>query len=109
MFQIFGQYLMSLQITSYILEKERDYIPMSGLLGIACRFVNTAVAFVRRLQDRHVGWLTLNRKTGELTREKQDLWKKFKLLLLFNPVTEWVDRTHLLRQWTHKKSMEAGK
>lgn len=34
--------------------------------------------------------MTKNRKTGEMMREQQPLMKKIQLLLLFNPVTEWV-------------------
>ncbi|KAL8837996.1 MAG: hypothetical protein Q9176_005344 [Flavoplaca citrina] len=33
--------------------------------------------------------LTTAAKTGNFVREQQPLWKKFKLLVLFNPFTEW--------------------
>lgn len=68
---------------------------------------NTGLRYLKLLEDRQVGWLTLDRKTGKFKREQQPLWKKFKLLLLFNPVTEWIDRTHVLRLWTHKKNLKA--
>ena len=48
--------------------------------------------------------MTRNRKTGELIREQQPLGKKLKLLLLFNPVTEWIDRTRLFRYYLHEKA-----
>ncbi|KAJ5982165.1 phosphatidylserine decarboxylase proenzyme 2 [Penicillium sp. IBT 35674x] len=57
---------------------------------------------LKLLEDRQVGWLTLDRN------EQQALWKKLNLLLLFNPITEWIDQTHALRIWTHKKNLEAG-
>ena len=60
-------------------------------------------------QNRQVGWLTKNRKTGELIRERQPLTKKAKLLLLFNPVTEWVDRTRLFRFYMHERTDHEGK
>lgn len=64
---------------------------------------------LKLLEDRQVGWLTLDRKSGNFKREQQALWKKLKLLLLFNPITEWIDQTHALRIWTHRKNFEAGK
>lgn len=82
---------------------------MPGILDYLQQLVNIAVAFIRQLQERHVGWLTFNRKTGEFTREQQPLLKKLKILLLFNPITEWIDRTHLLRLWTHERSLKAGR
>ncbi|KAJ5946418.1 phosphatidylserine decarboxylase proenzyme 2 [Penicillium verhagenii] len=63
---------------------------------------------LRLLEDRQVGWLTLDRKSGNFKREQQALWKKLKLLLLFNPMTEWIDQSHALRIWTHRKNLEAG-
>ncbi|KAB8233887.1 hypothetical protein ETB97_011907 [Aspergillus alliaceus] len=82
---------------------------MPGFPNLVQQFINTAIAFFRQLQDRHVGWPTLIRKTGEFTREKQPLLKKLKILLLFNPITEWIDRTHLLRLWTHERTLRAGR
>ncbi|KAI0832268.1 putative phosphatidylserine decarboxylase [Hypoxylon sp. FL0890] len=54
------------------------------------------------------GWKSLDRKTGRLMREQQPLTKKLKLILLFNPLTEWIDTTHLMRLWVHKKSIRKG-
>ncbi|KAJ5885790.1 phosphatidylserine decarboxylase proenzyme 2 [Penicillium tannophilum] len=62
---------------------------------------------LKLLEDRQVGWLTLDRKSGNFKREQQALWKKLKLLLLFNSITEWIDQTHALRIWTHRKNFEA--
>lgn len=81
---------------------------MSNLLGYLCSFVHEAVATFNALRNREVGWVTVDRKTGEFKREKQPLLKKLKLLLLFSPVTEWIDRTQLLRLWTHEKNIYAG-
>lgn len=71
--------------------------------------LDVGLRYVRLMQNREVGWPTVDRKTGKFKREQQTLWKKLKLLLLFNPVTEWIDRTHLLRLWTHEKNLDAGK
>lgn len=48
-------------------------------------------------------------KTGNLEREQQPLWKKLKLILLFNPVTQWIDTTHMMRLHIHDKSVSKGK
>jgi len=71
--------------------------------------VDSALALVKLLQNREVGWLALNRKTGKYEREQQPLLKKLKLLLLFNPLTEWIDQTHLLRLWIHDETVRAGR
>jgi hypothetical protein len=39
----------------------------------------------------------------------QPLLKKLKLLLLFNPLTEWVDTTHAMRLYIYNKTMNRGK
>jgi hypothetical protein len=71
--------------------------------------LDAGLHYLKLIEDRQVGWLTLDRKSGDFKREQQSLWKKLKLLLLFNPVTEWIDQTHALRLWTHKKNISAGK
>lgn len=81
---------------------------MSNIIGCICNFISQVFPAVKAIQNREVGWLTVDRRTGEFKREKQSLWKKFKLLLLFNRLTEWIDRTHLLRLWTHEKNLAAG-
>ncbi|KAH7350565.1 phosphatidylserine decarboxylase-domain-containing protein [Rhexocercosporidium sp. MPI-PUGE-AT-0058] len=70
--------------------------------------IDYALALLKLVQNREVGWQTLERKTGKYQREQQPLLKKLKLLLLFNPFTEWIDQTHLLRLWIHKKTIAAG-
>ncbi|KAH6667387.1 hypothetical protein B0J14DRAFT_629427, partial [Halenospora varia] len=67
-----------------------------------------ALALVKLVQNREVGWQTLNRKTGKYEREQQPILKKLKLLLLFKPLTEWIDQTYLLRRWIHEKTVIAG-
>ncbi|KFA53537.1 hypothetical protein S40293_09879 [Stachybotrys chartarum IBT 40293] len=59
--------------------------------------------------DAHWGWMSWDRRTGRLQREKQPLSKKLKLLFLFNPITEWIDTTHAMRLYTHDKSLSEGK
>lgn len=79
------------------------------LLSYLHRALDYALALVKLVQNREVGWQTLNRKSGKYEREQQPILKKLKLLLLFNPLTEWIDQTHLLRLWIHKKTIAAGK
>lgn len=79
------------------------------LLDKAHAVFDAGLHYLKLIEDRQVGWLTLDRKSGDFKREQQSLWKKLKLLLLFNPVTEWIDRTHALRLWTHRKNLKAGK
>ena len=47
-------------------------------------------------------------KTGRIERERQPIYKKLKLLLLFNPLTEWVDTTQTMRLHAYKESVTAG-
>jgi phosphatidylserine decarboxylase len=79
------------------------------LLQYIHRVADYALVLVKLMQNREVGWQTLDRKTGKYNREQQPLCKKLKLLLLFNPVTEWIDRTHALRLWIHEKTIAAGR
>ncbi|CAH0042579.1 unnamed protein product [Clonostachys rhizophaga] len=58
--------------------------------------------------NAHWGWVSCDRKTGRLEREKQSLWRKIKLLLLFNPLTEWVDTTQAMRLYTHNRTIKQG-
>lgn len=41
-------------------------------------------------------------------REQQSLKKKLKLILLFNPLTEWIDTTHFMRLYMHNSALHAG-
>ena len=81
---------------------------MSNLLSYFCSFVHEVLSTFSALKNREVGWLTVDRRTGEFKREQQSLWKKLKLLVLFNSLTEWIDRTQLLRLWTHEKNISIG-
>jgi hypothetical protein len=72
------------------------------------RLLDAILCYLNLLQNREIGWLTVDRKSGTYKREQQPIWKKIKLLLLFNPVMEWIDRTRLLRYWTHEESASAG-
>jgi len=47
-------------------------------------------------------------QTGEHVREQQPLTKKLKLLALFNPRTDWFDRTHLMRWHLHDQAVHEG-
>ena len=81
---------------------------MLDIVGQIHRLLDAILSFLILLQKREVGWPTVDRKSGTYKREQQPIWKKIKLLLLFNPVTEWIDRTRLLRLWTHEESVNAG-
>lgn len=41
-------------------------------------------------------------------REPQPLKKKLKLILLFNPLTEWIDTAHFMRLYMHNSALRAG-
>ena len=58
--------------------------------------------------NREVGWQTFIRKTSTYEREQMPIMKKLKMLLLFNPLVEWIDQTHLFRLWLHDKTVKAG-
>ncbi|KAK3368394.1 phosphatidylserine decarboxylase-domain-containing protein [Podospora didyma] len=47
--------------------------------------------------------------TGKYEREKEPLLKRLKLILLFNPLTEWIDTTHLMRLHLHDSTLDEGK
>ncbi|KAE8154601.1 phosphatidylserine decarboxylase-domain-containing protein [Aspergillus avenaceus] len=81
---------------------------MHTIIAFILKIVGLAIDLFQQLFARRVGWITIDRKSGKITREQQPLLKKLKLLVLFNPITEWVDRTHLLRLWTHERSLRAG-
>ena len=81
---------------------------MATILGYFHQLLDAALSFVKLLQNREVGWLTIDRRRGALKREQQPLLKKIKLLFLYNPLTEWVDRTHFFRLHTHRSNWLAG-
>ncbi|KAI1371459.1 putative phosphatidylserine decarboxylase [Hypoxylon crocopeplum] len=84
----------------------------SGLLERVYHFIDSFLNYL--LTTCHLsangqyGWKSLDRKTGKLMREQQPLTKKMKLLFLFNPLTDWIDTTHLMRLWIHNKSIRKG-
>lgn len=80
-----------------------------GLIDAIHGIVDRVLALVKLVQNREVGWPTVDRKSGAYRREQQPIYKKLKLLFLFSPLMEWIDRTHLLRLWIHDKTIEAGK
>jgi hypothetical protein len=41
-------------------------------------------------------------------REQQPILKKLKLILMFNPLLEWIDTIHVMRLWTRNRSVKAG-
>lgn len=47
-------------------------------------------------------------QTGRIIYEQQPLLKKLRLLLLFNPIMEWLDTTQAMRVHMHKKSETEG-
>jgi phosphatidylserine decarboxylase len=59
------------------------------------------------IRHRYVGWLTVDRKTGEFKREQQPLSRKIRMLLLFNPLTEWIDETAGFRKYLHDKTVDS--
>ncbi|SPQ21484.1 5ca93f65-ccab-4271-9d54-0b9d5afaf9a6 [Thermothielavioides terrestris] len=60
-------------------------------------------------KDAHWGWMTFVRKTGKFEREQQPLLKKLRIILLFNPLTEWIDTTHAMRLYLHESALKQGK
>ncbi|RPA95091.1 putative phosphatidylserine decarboxylase [Choiromyces venosus 120613-1] len=80
-----------------------------GLIAYLHSWLDYGLACVKMVQNREVGWLTVDRKTGEYKREQQPLLKKIKLLLLFNPLFEWIDTLHLFRWYLHEQASMEGK
>lgn len=81
---------------------------LNQLIGFFHYLVDRIFTYTKLLQNREVGWQTLNRKNGQYQREMQPLFKKLKLLFLFNPIMERLDSTHLMRLWIHDKTVDAG-
>ncbi|KAK0755599.1 hypothetical protein N5P37_011841 [Trichoderma harzianum] len=78
------------------------------ILGYIHAIADYLLSWVKLEQNAEIGWRSFNRKTGKLEREQQTLWKKLKLLVLFNPLMEWIDRTHLMRLYMHEESVAEG-
>ncbi|KAK6500938.1 hypothetical protein TWF506_003696 [Arthrobotrys conoides] len=79
------------------------------IFGYVSTILDELLGYCKLIQNREVGWPTVDRKTGELKREQQPIWKKIKLILLFNPITEWIHRTKLMRLYLHENSTKEGK
>lgn len=62
-----------------------------------------------QIPNHQAGWKSLNRQTGQLEREQEPLLKKLKLLALFNPLTEWIDATHAMRLYMHRRNLQKGR
>ncbi|RPA85537.1 putative phosphatidylserine decarboxylase [Ascobolus immersus RN42] len=80
-----------------------------GLIDLLHRAADYALSYCKLIQNREVGWQTVDRKTGKLMREKQPLLKKLKLLILFNPLLEWIDLTRAMRVYLHDQAIKGGK
>jgi len=83
------------------------------LTEVARRYASDTLDYLlgwsKLIQNREVGWLTMDRKTGNMIREQQPLFQKLRLLLLFNPFIEWLDRTWIFRYYLHENSIKEGK
>ncbi|EHY59974.1 hypothetical protein HRR83_006337 [Exophiala dermatitidis] len=79
------------------------------LLDLIHQAIDYCLTQVKLVQNREIGWQTLDRKTGQLKREQQPILKKLKLLILFSRLVEWVDVTKAMRLWIHDKTIREGK
>ncbi|KAH8747730.1 phosphatidylserine decarboxylase [Diaporthe sp. PMI_573] len=82
---------------------------MVFLVDIFHWVVDRVLRIVSLAQNQEYGWKSIDRKTGRIIREQQPLLKKLRLLLLFNPMTEWLDTTQAMRVHMHKKSEKEGR
>lgn len=81
---------------------------MFSLWALLHSFADWLLGFCKLCQNREVGWQTLDRRTGKFKREQQPLLKKLKLIILFNPLMDWLDRTAAMRLLIHDQTIEAG-
>jgi len=79
-----------------------------AILAYLHYWANYGLALCKMAKNREIGWVTIDRKTGEYKREQQPLMKKLKLLILFNPLMEWVDTTRWFRHYLHEKADMEG-
>ncbi|KAK7394019.1 hypothetical protein QQX98_013197 [Neonectria punicea] len=80
-----------------------------GIFDFVHAILNRLLSWIHLAENQEYGWKTVDRTTGRLGREQEPLLKKLKLLLLFNPLTEWLDTTHLMRLYIHNKSVREGR
>jgi len=78
------------------------------VVDILYAVVDWALKWCHLAQNTEYGWTSLDRKTGRVMREQQPLLKKLKLLVLFNPIMEWIDTFHVVRVHAHKKAINKG-
>jgi phosphatidylserine decarboxylase len=72
-------------------------------------FVRKVIDYARLGRLPHSPHSLTHHQTGKFEREQQPLFKKLKLILLFNPLTEWIDTTHAMRLYLHESSLDEGK
>ncbi|KAI5791470.1 phosphatidylserine decarboxylase [Pyronema domesticum] len=80
----------------------------SAVLTYIHAWLDYGLSCCKMAKNREIGWMTIDRKTGEYKREQQPIYKKLKLLILFNPLFEWIDRTRWFRHKLHEKAYMAG-
>jgi len=78
-----------------------------GALEFLHRIVDYLFTWIQ--PNSHWGYLTYNRKNGQIVREKEPLLKRIKLLVLFSPIMEWIDTTKAMRLYIHTESVNEGK
>ncbi|EXJ92976.1 phosphatidylserine decarboxylase [Capronia epimyces CBS 606.96] len=79
------------------------------LIDLLHRAIDHCLSQVKLVQNREIGWQTVDRKTGKPMREQQPIFKKLKLLFLFSRLVEWIDVTKTMRLWIHDKTIREGK
>ncbi|KAL7903994.1 phosphatidylserine decarboxylase domain-containing protein [Trichoderma velutinum] len=62
----------------------------------------TILSHIHEIADYLLSWVKL---IFWKQREQQTLWKKLELLVLLNPLMEWIDRTHLMRFYMYEESV----
>ncbi len=72
-------------------------------------FIAWVVYWYNNIRTGHVGHQCLIRSTGRVIREQMPLKKRLRLLLLFSPECEWIDRVYIFRQYLHHEADVSGK
>ncbi|KAK6528494.1 hypothetical protein TWF281_009735 [Arthrobotrys megalospora] len=89
------------------------FIDIMGLIAFITGYITIILdgllAWCNLIQNSEVGWPTVERKSGALKREQQPIPEKIKLILLFNPVAEWVHRTKLMKLLLSEETTKEGK
>ncbi|SPO06494.1 uncharacterized protein DNG_09184 [Cephalotrichum gorgonifer] len=79
------------------------------LLLLLHRALDYLISWAYLAQNLPVPWVFFDRKTGEIKREDQPLLRKLALVLIFNPLTEWIDSTHVMRLQAYRKALSKGR